>query len=74
MCIRDRFTAACINASSSFTDTLAPVTLPSYKQQYPVDSDQPVFTKDIDASALWKKIVHNAWKSAEPGVLSLIHI
>ena len=40
-----------------------------YKQQYPVDSDQPVFTKDIDASALWKKIVHNAWKSAEPGVL-----
>ena len=40
-----------------------------YKQQYPVDSDQPVFTKDIDAAALWKKIVHNAWKSAEPGVL-----
>ena len=40
-----------------------------YKQQYPVDSDQPVFMKDIDASALWKKIVHNAWKSAEPGVL-----
>lgn len=40
-----------------------------YKQQYPVDSDQPVFTKDTDASALWKKIVHNAWKSAEPGVL-----
>ena len=40
-----------------------------YKQQYPVDSDQPVFTKGIDASALWKKIVHNAWKSAEPGVL-----
>ncbi len=40
-----------------------------YKQQYPVDSDQPVFTKDIDASALWKKMVHNAWKSAEPGVL-----
>lgn len=47
-----------------------------YKQQYPVDSDQPVFTKDIDASALWKKIVHNAWKSAEPGVLfwdTIIH-
>ena len=40
-----------------------------YKQQYPVDSDQPVFTKEIDASALWKKILHNAWKSAEPGVL-----
>ena len=40
-----------------------------YKQQYPVDSDQPVFTKEIDASALWKKIDQNAWKSAEPGVL-----
>ena len=40
-----------------------------YKQQYPVDSDQPVFTKAIDAYALWQKIVHNAWKSAEPGVL-----
>ncbi len=41
----------------------------NYVQQYPVDSDDPVVTKDIDASALWKKIVHNAWKSAEPGVL-----
>ena len=40
-----------------------------YTQQYPVDSEQPTFTKDIDASSLWKKIVHNAWKSAEPGVL-----
>ena len=40
-----------------------------YTQQYPVNSDQPVVTKDIDAAALWKKIVHNAWKSAEPGVL-----
>ncbi len=40
-----------------------------YTQQYPINSDQPVFTKEIDAPALWKKIVHNAWKSAEPGVL-----
>ena len=40
-----------------------------YVQKYPVDSDSPTFTKEIDASALWKKIVHNAWKSAEPGVL-----
>lgn len=40
-----------------------------YVQQYPIDSVQPTFTKEIDASALWKKIVHNAWKSAEPGVL-----
>ena len=41
----------------------------TYKQQYPIDSDSPVYVKDIDASSLWKKIIHNAWKSAEPGVL-----
>ena len=41
----------------------------TYKQQYPIDSDSPVYVKDIDASGLWKKIIHNAWKSAEPGVL-----
>ncbi len=40
-----------------------------YIQQYPVDSDNPVVTKEIDAAALWQKIVANAWKSAEPGVL-----
>ena len=41
----------------------------TYKQQYPIDSDSPVYVKDIDASGFWKKIIHNAWKSAEPGVL-----
>ena len=41
----------------------------TYTQQFPIDSDHPTVTKDINASALWKKIVHNAWKSAEPGVL-----
>ena len=41
----------------------------TYNQQYPIDSDSPVYVKDIDASGLWKKIIHNAWKSAEPGVL-----
>ena len=40
-----------------------------YTQTYPVDSDKPLYSKEIDATALWKKIVHNAWKSAEPGVL-----
>lgn len=40
-----------------------------YTQQFPIDSDTPAVSKEIDASALWKKIVHNAWKSAEPGVL-----
>ena len=41
----------------------------SYKQQYPTDSNEPTTVKEIDAAALWKKIIHNAWKSAEPGVL-----
>jgi ribonucleoside-diphosphate reductase alpha chain len=41
----------------------------SFRQQYPIDSDNPKFSKDIDANKLWGKIVHNAWKSAEPGVL-----
>jgi ribonucleoside-diphosphate reductase alpha chain len=40
-----------------------------YTQQYPIDATDPLVKKEIDASALWKKIVHNAWKSAEPGVL-----
>ena len=40
-----------------------------YTQQYPIDSDNPKYKQEIDASALWKKIIHNAWKSAEPGVL-----
>ena len=40
-----------------------------YMQQYPIDSDKPMVSKEINASAVWKKIVHNAWKSAEPGVL-----
>ena len=40
-----------------------------YHQQYPIDSDKPTYEQDIDAAALWAKIVHNAWKSAEPGIL-----
>ena len=40
-----------------------------YTQTYPIDSKKPIYTKEIEASELWKKIVHNAWKSAEPGVL-----
>ena len=40
-----------------------------YTQQYPINSDNPTYTKDIDAGKLWEKIVHNAWKSAEPGIL-----
>ena len=40
-----------------------------YVQQFPIDSDAPIVTKEIDAAQLWGKIVHNAWQSAEPGVL-----
>lgn len=40
-----------------------------YIQKYPIDAKEPKYTKEIDAQHLWKKIVHNAWKSAEPGVL-----
>ncbi|MDP4203356.1 MAG: adenosylcobalamin-dependent ribonucleoside-diphosphate reductase [Bacteroidota bacterium] len=40
-----------------------------YNQQYPINSANPTIIKEIDANVLWKKIIHNAWKSAEPGVL-----
>lgn len=40
-----------------------------YKQQFPIQSAQPSYTQEIDAKKLWDKIIHNAWKSAEPGVL-----
>ena len=40
-----------------------------YKQQYPIDSNEPKVEKMISAQQLWQKIIHNAWKSAEPGVL-----
>ena len=40
-----------------------------FVQQYPIDSSNPIYTKEIDARALWNKIIANAWSSAEPGVL-----
>ncbi|MFW6268334.1 MAG: adenosylcobalamin-dependent ribonucleoside-diphosphate reductase [Marinilabiliaceae bacterium] len=40
-----------------------------YRQQYPIESKDPGFVKDISARQLWEKVVHNAWKSAEPGIL-----
>ena len=40
-----------------------------FTQRFPVDSADPMVTKEVDAKALWDKIIHNAWKSAEPGVL-----
>ena len=40
-----------------------------YKQQYPISAEKPKFEKEIEAKKLWDKIVHNAWQSAEPGIL-----
>ncbi|MCO5247979.1 MAG: adenosylcobalamin-dependent ribonucleoside-diphosphate reductase [Chitinophagales bacterium] len=40
-----------------------------FVQQYPIDAENPIYRKEVDASMIWKKITHNAWKSAEPGVL-----
>ncbi|MDR1090461.1 MAG: adenosylcobalamin-dependent ribonucleoside-diphosphate reductase [Prevotella sp.] len=41
----------------------------TYTQQFPINSDNPKFKSEIDANSLWRKIIYNAWKSAEPGVL-----
>ncbi len=41
----------------------------TYRQQFPIKSENPTYEQDIDAKKLWDKIIHNAWKSAEPGVL-----
>ncbi|RQO30315.1 adenosylcobalamin-dependent ribonucleoside-diphosphate reductase [Taibaiella sp. KBW10] len=41
----------------------------TFMQQYPISSANPVFTKEVNANDIWKKIVHNAWRSAEPGIL-----
>lgn len=40
-----------------------------YIQKYPVESKNPTFKKEINSLELWEKIIHNAWKSAEPGIL-----
>ncbi len=59
------------NVSVRITDDFmdAVVNKKPFIQQYPIDSENPVYTKETDASKLWDKIIHNAWKSAEPGVL-----
>jgi ribonucleoside-diphosphate reductase alpha chain len=59
------------NVSVKVTDDFmkAVETGTTFRQQYPINSDNPKFIKEIDAVQLWNKIIHNAWKSAEPGVL-----
>ncbi len=41
----------------------------TYKQQFPIDAEKPIYVSEVDARRLWEKIIHNAWASAEPGVL-----
>ncbi len=59
------------NVSVRITDDFmqAVVENKPFVQQYPIDSPNPLYTKEIDARKLWNKIIHNAWASAEPGVL-----
>ncbi len=59
------------NISVKLTDEFMQAVLndSDFVQKFPVDSDSPMFTKTIKARDLWSKIVHNAWKSAEPGIL-----
>lgn len=59
------------NVSVRVTDEFmeAAIAGKNFEQCFPVDSTEPLVRRDVDASALWKKIIHNAWSSAEPGVL-----
>ncbi|MFO8067962.1 MAG: adenosylcobalamin-dependent ribonucleoside-diphosphate reductase, partial [Bacteroidales bacterium] len=59
------------NVSVKITDDFMRAVINSndFVQQYPVESNDPKSTKSVNANALWNKIVHNAWKSAEPGIL-----
>jgi len=59
------------NVSVKLTDDFmkAVINKGTFIQQFPVDSDSPRITQEVDAVQLWEKIVHNAWKSAEPGIL-----
>jgi ribonucleoside-diphosphate reductase alpha chain len=59
------------NVSVKLTDEFMQAAIEGrdFRQQYPIHSTEPKYIKNIDANALWKKIVHNAWRSAEPGIL-----
>lgn len=66
---RNKVTGANISVRIDDEFMKAVVNNDKYQQAYPVDSPNPDVTKDIEARTLWSKIVHNAWNSAEPGVL-----
>ena len=59
------------NVSVRITDAFMKAALAgkTHTQKFPVNSKKPLVTKEVDAAALWNKIIHNAWASAEPGIL-----
>jgi len=67
--LQGKVTAANISVKIDDEFMQAVVNNKPYTQIFPIDSKTPQFTKEIDAKKLWNKIVHNAWKSAEPGVM-----
>ena len=66
---KDKVTGANVSVKVDHEFMNAVINNTTYKQQYPVESDNPTVVKEIDARRLWNKIIHNAWSSAEPGVL-----
>jgi ribonucleoside-diphosphate reductase alpha chain len=66
---RGKVTGANVSVRIDDDFVRAAVANEKYTQQYPIDSPNPRYTKEIDALLLWKKIIHNAWNSAEPGIL-----
>jgi len=64
-----KITGANVSVRMSDAFMQAAVAGNNYEQQYPIGSSNPKFVKNIEARPLWNKIVHNAWKSAEPGIL-----
>jgi ribonucleoside-diphosphate reductase alpha chain len=66
---RGKVTGANISVRIDDDFMKAVVSNSTYQQKYPVGSENPTFKKEIQARSLWDKIIHNAWKSAEPGVL-----
>ena len=65
----DKVTGANISVRVSDEFMRAVIEDKHYTQQFPTCSDHPLYTRDIHAKTLWNKIIHNAWQSAEPGVL-----
>jgi ribonucleoside-diphosphate reductase alpha chain len=66
---KDKVTGANVSVKIDNEFMEAIVNNTTYQQKYPVDSDNPVVVREIDPRRLWNKIIHNAWTSAEPGII-----